>query len=77
MTYDNRVNRTNRFFRSAFIDWPFTTWTILVLLATALVSGLLWPGVGVVLAWIAGVALGLFLIVFVIIRIVIEFQDNL
>jgi hypothetical protein len=77
MTYTNRVNETNRFFRTAFQDWPFTTWTVIGLLLIAVVSGLLWPGVGVVLAWIAGILLVVGALIYLIVRICIEFSDNL
>lgn len=77
MSYDNRVNKFNGFFRSAFKDWPFTTWTAIILLLAALVCGFLWPGVGIVLAWVFGSIFALGTLIFVIIMICREFYDNL
>lgn len=76
MTYDNRANRLHRFFRIAFKDWPFTTWTAIVLLALAALPSFFVPGYGVVIGWIALGLLVVLGIIFVIVKIAIEFADN-
>lgn len=77
MTYDNRVNRVNWFFRKAFKDWPFTTWTVIVLVLGITTLGLIWPLVGIIVGSVVGgiaVVIGL---IYVIGSIVFEFQENL
>ncbi|QIG57982.1 hypothetical protein SEA_PAULODIABOLI_298 [Microbacterium phage PauloDiaboli] len=77
MTYDNRINRVNWFFRKAFKDWPFTTWTAIVLILGVATLGIIWPLVGIIVGCIVGGIAVIVGIIFVIGSIYYEFQENL
>lgn len=56
MSYDNRVNKLHGFLRKAFGDYPASTWTAIVLIVGLTTLGIVFPGFGVVLLGLLGIA---------------------
>jgi hypothetical protein len=56
MAYSTRSTKFHGFLRKAFGEKPFTTWTIIIVLAALVTLGVLVPPAGIVLLMLLGVA---------------------
>lgn len=56
MAYSTRSTKFHGFLRKAFGEKPFTTWTIIIVLAALVTFGVLVPPAGIVMLMLLGVA---------------------